>query len=110
MQAFDHTRPMVAAGAVGLARAAFEHAVAYARDRETMGKPIFRHQAVSFMIADMAKDIEAARLLTWQSAWARDNGIRNTKYAAMAKCFAARYRTPGRERCGTSVRWQWFQH
>ena len=54
-----------------------------------MGKPIFMHQAVSFMIADMAKDIEAARLLVWQAAWAIDNGIRNTKLASMAKCFAA---------------------
>ena len=49
----------------------------------------FSCQAVSFMIADMAKDIEAARLLVWQAAWAIDNGIRNTKLASMAKCFAA---------------------
>jgi acyl-CoA dehydrogenase len=89
MKAFDKTRPLVAAGAVGLARAAFEHAVDYAKERETMGRPIMKHQAVSFMIADMAKDIEAARLLVWRSAWAIDRGIRNTKHAAMAKCFAA---------------------
>jgi acyl-CoA dehydrogenase len=89
MKAFDITRPLVASGAVGLSRAAFEHARDYARDRTTMGKPIYAHQAVSFMIADMAKDIEAARLLVWQSAWAIDNGRRNTKLASMAKCFAA---------------------
>ena len=89
MKAFDITRPLVASGAVGLARAAFEHACAYARERKTMGKPIYAHQAVSFMIADMAKDIEAARLLVWQSAWTIDQGIRNTKLASMAKCFAA---------------------
>jgi acyl-CoA dehydrogenase len=89
MKAFDITRPLVASGAVGLARASFEHARDYARDRTTMGKPIYAHQAVSFMIADMAKDIEAARLLVWQSAWAIDNGRRNTKLASMAKCFAA---------------------
>ena len=89
MKAFDITRPLVASGAVGLARASFEHAVDYARERKSMGKPIFMHQAVSFMIADMAKDIEAARLLVWQAAWAIDNGIRNTKLASMAKCFAA---------------------
>ncbi|MEE2756354.1 MAG: acyl-CoA dehydrogenase family protein [Myxococcota bacterium] len=89
MKAFDVTRPLVASGAVGLAKAAFEHACVYARDRKSMGKPLYAHQAVSFMIADMAKDIEAARLLVWQSAWAIDNGRRNTKLASMAKCFAA---------------------
>ncbi len=89
MKAFDITRPLVASGAVGLARAAFEHAREYARERVSMGKPLYAHQAVSFMIADMAKDIEAARLLVWQSAWTIDQGIRNTKLASMAKCFAA---------------------
>ena len=89
MKAFDITRPLVAAGAVGLARAAYEHAVDYAKERETMGRPIAQHQAVSFMIADMAKDIEAARLLVWKAAWTIDQGVRNTMYASMAKCFAA---------------------
>ena len=89
MKAFDKTRPAVAAGAVGLARSAMDHAVAYAKERSTMGRPIAKHQAVSFMIADMAKDIEAARLLVWKSAWTIDQGVRNTKFAAMAKCFAA---------------------
>ena len=89
MKAFDITRPLVAAGAVGLARAAYEHAVDYALERKTMGRPIAQHQAVSFMIADMAKDIEAARLLVWKAAWTIDQGVRNTMYASMAKCFAA---------------------
>ena len=89
MKAFDKTRPLVASGSVGLARAAYEHAVEYAKERQTMGQPIYRHQAISFMIADMAKDIEAARLLVWKSAWQIDQGIRNTKLAAMAKCFGA---------------------
>lgn len=89
MKAFDKTRPAVAAGAVGLARAAFEHAVEYAKERQTMGRPIAKHQAISFMIADMAKDIEAARLLVWHSAWTKDQGMKNTKLAAMAKCFGA---------------------
>ena len=89
MKAFDITRPLVAAAAVGVARAAFEHAVEYARDRKTMGKPLYAHQAIAFMIADMAKDIEAARLLVWQAAWAIDQGTRNTRLASMAKCFAA---------------------
>lgn len=88
MKAFDKTRPLVASGAVGLARAAFEHAVEYAKERKTFGVPIARHQAIAFMIADMAKDIEASRLLVWQAAWTIDQGIRNTKLAAMAKCFA----------------------
>jgi len=89
MKAFDITRPLVASGAVGLARAAYEHALSYAQERKTMGRPIAQHQAVSFMIADMAKDIEAARLLVWKSAWTIDQGVRNTKFASMAKCFAA---------------------
>jgi acyl-CoA dehydrogenase len=89
MGAFDHTRPLVAAAAVGLARAAFEHARQYATERKTMGKPISAHQSIAFMIADMARDIEAARLLVWKAAWMKDNGERNTMYASMAKAFAA---------------------
>ncbi len=89
MAAFDLSRPIVAAAAVGLARGAMEQAIQYAGARRTFGKPIAAHQAVSFMIADMAKDIEAARLLVWHSAWLIDQGQRNTKHAAMAKCFAA---------------------
>lgn len=89
MGAFDHTRPLVAAAAVGLARAAFEHSVRYATERRTMGRPIASHQAVAFMIADMAKDIEAARLLVWKAAAMKDAGERNTMYASMAKAFAA---------------------
>jgi acyl-CoA dehydrogenase len=89
MSAFDHTRPVVAAGAVGLARRAMDEAVEYAKTRKTFGQPIASYQAVSFMIADMAKDIEAARLLVYQSAWKIDKGDRNTKFAAMAKAFAA---------------------
>ena len=89
MSAFDHTRPMVSAAAVGLARSAMEHAVRYATERTTFGVPIAKHQAVAFMIADMAKDIEAARLLVWLSAWTIDQGRRNTREAAYAKAFAA---------------------
>ena len=89
MAAFDHTRPTVSAAAVGLARHAMEHAVRYAQERTTFGVPIAKHQSVAFMIADMAKDIEAARLLVWQSAWTIDQGRRNTREAAYAKAFAA---------------------
>lgn len=89
MKAFDHTRPGIAAGAVGVARAAMEHAIEYSKTRTSFGVPIAMHQGINFMIADMAAEIEAARLLAWQSAWAMDNNIRNTKMAAFAKRFAA---------------------
>ena len=89
MGAFDHTRPTVSSGAVGLARRAMDEAIKYATERSTFGQPIAKYQAVSFMIADMAKDVEAARLLVWQAAWAIDNGRRNTKLASFAKAFAA---------------------
>jgi acyl-CoA dehydrogenase len=89
MAAFDHSRPIVSAAAVGLARAAYDHAVRYAKERTTFGVPIHRHQSVAFMVADMAMRIEAARLLVWQSAWKIDRGERNTREAAMAKAFAA---------------------
>jgi acyl-CoA dehydrogenase len=89
MGAFDNTRPPVAAGAVGVARRAMEEALAYALERKTMGTQIFNHQAVSFMLADMATNIEAARLLTWKSAYEIDQGRSNTMFASMAKVFAA---------------------
>lgn len=89
MSAFDHTRPAVSAGAVGLALRAMNEAIEYSKTRKSFGVPIAAHQSINFMIADMAKDIEAARLLVWLAAWTIDQGKRNTKYAAMAKAFAA---------------------
>lgn len=89
MRAFDHTRPLVAAAAVGLCRAAMEHAIGYAKERKAFGKPIAANQGVSFMIADMASDTEAARLLTYKSAALFDSGVRNTLHAAYAKRFSA---------------------
>ena len=89
MAAFDHSRPVVSAAAVGLARAAYDHAVRYAKERTAFGVPIHKHQSIAFMVADMAMRIEAARLLVWQSAWKIDRGERNTREAAMAKAFAA---------------------
>ncbi len=85
MKAFDHTRPLVAAAAVGLARAATEHALAYARERKTFGKAIVEHQGIAFLLADMAASVEAARLLVWRAGFEIDQGRRNTIYAAMAK-------------------------
>jgi acyl-CoA dehydrogenase len=89
MAALDITRPMIAVGSVGIARTALELATQYAKKRIQFGVPIAQHQAVQFMLADMAKDIEAARLLVWKAAWLADQGVRNSKEAAMAKAFAA---------------------
>ncbi len=89
MAVFDHSRPGVAAGAVGVARRALEESVKYAKERETFGQPLWQHQAIGHKIADMAINIEAARLLVYQAAWAVDNGIANPKIVAAAKAFAA---------------------
>jgi acyl-CoA dehydrogenase len=89
MQTLDNTRPGTAAGAVGVARAAFEHAVEYSKERVQFGQPIAMNQGVNFLIADMATKIEAARLLCWQAAWMIDNGMRATLQSSYAKRFAA---------------------
>ncbi len=89
MAALDITRPMIAIGAVGLSRAALELAVRYAKQRVQFQVPIAQHQAVQMMMADMAIGIDAARLLVWRAAALADQGIRNSKEAAMAKAFAA---------------------
>ena len=89
MAALDITRPMIAVGAVGVARTAMELSTAYAKRRVQFGVPIASHQAVQFMLADMAKDLDAARLLTWKAAWLADQGVRNSREAAIAKAFAA---------------------
>jgi acyl-CoA dehydrogenase len=91
MATLDFTRPGTAIGAVGVAQAAYEHAVAYAKERVTFDMPIAMHQGVSFMVADMATEIQAARLLTWQAAWMLDQGYGRdaTLYSSFAKRFAA---------------------
>jgi acyl-CoA dehydrogenase len=89
MQTLDFTRPGTAIGAVGVAQAAYELAVEYAKERVTFDMPIAMHQGVNFMIADMATEIEAARLLTWQAAWMLDRGERATLHSSFAKRFAA---------------------
>jgi len=88
MGAFDKTRPPVAAGAVGISQRALDEATKYAMERKTFGVPIIMHQAVSFMLADMAIGTEAARLAYIKSAWQADNKILNTYMASIAKCFA----------------------
>jgi acyl-CoA dehydrogenase len=89
MRTLDLTRPGTAAGAVGVARAAFEHAVEYSKSRIQFGQPIAMNQGVNFLVADMAAEIEAARLLTWQAAWLIDQGERATLQSSYAKRFAA---------------------
>src|SRR5215210_4751962 len=91
MQTLDFTRPGTAAGAVGVAQAAFELSKQYALERVTFDVPIAMHQGVNFLIADMATEIEAARLLTWQAAWMLDNGYgrKATLYSSFAKRFSA---------------------
>ncbi len=89
MMTLDRTRPGVAAMATGIARAAFEFATEYSKERVQFGVPIAMHQAIQFMIADMATEIEASRLLTWQSAVLLDQGKRNTLQSSHAKRFAA---------------------
>ncbi len=89
MQTFDHSRPGVAAAAIGVARAAYEFALSYALERKQFGRPIAKQQAIQFMLAEMATNIDAARLLTWRSAWLLDQGEPNNMQASMAKYFAA---------------------
>jgi len=89
LQVLDGGRIGIAAMAVGLARGALEESLAYAKQRVQFGKPIAEHQAIQFKLADMATEIDAARLLTWQAAAAMDRGERVTKLASMAKVFAA---------------------
>ena len=89
MRTLDFTRPGTAAGAVGVAQAAYDYAVAYAKERVQFGQPIAMHQGVNFLVADMATEIEAARLLVWQAAWLHDQGKRATLQSSYAKRFAA---------------------
>ena len=89
MQVFDKSRPTVAASAVGVAQRALDESLKYAKERHTFGVPLADHQVIAHMLADMAMNIQAARLLVWQSAWLVDQGQPNTKFAAFAKAFAA---------------------
>jgi acyl-CoA dehydrogenase len=88
MRTLDATRPPIGALATGIAQRALDESVAYAKERKAFGFPIAGFQAVQFMLADMAKDTEAGRLLTRQSAWMVDQGLRASKFSSFAKCFA----------------------
>jgi acyl-CoA dehydrogenase len=89
MMTLDRTRPGVAAMATGIARAAFEFAVAYSKERVQFGVPIAMHQAIQFLIADMATKVHLSRLAAWNSAVLLDQGKRNTLESSHAKRFAA---------------------
>jgi len=89
MMTLDRTRPGVAAMATGIARAAFEFATSYSKERVQFGVPIAMHQAIQFMIADMSTKVHLSRLATWNSAVLLDQGRRNTLESSHAKRFAA---------------------
>jgi butyryl-CoA dehydrogenase len=89
MQTLDGGRIGIAAQALGIAQAAYEEAVAYAKERKAFGQPITQFQAIQFMLADMATEIDAARLLVWRAAWMKDRGVRHSAESAMAKLYAS---------------------
>ncbi|HEX9057753.1 MAG TPA: acyl-CoA dehydrogenase family protein [Ktedonobacterales bacterium] len=89
MRTLDRSRPMVAAFAVGIARAAYEYARDYARERVQFGKPIAANQAIQFMLADMATELQAARLMTWWAAKQTEAGHLYIYESSMAKNFAS---------------------
>ncbi|MBT8491345.1 MAG: acyl-CoA dehydrogenase family protein [Deltaproteobacteria bacterium] len=89
MIGFDHGRIGISAQSVGIIQAALEESIKWSKERVQFGKPISRQQAISWMIADMATDLDAARFLTYRAAWLKDQGVNFSKEAAMAKLFAA---------------------
>ncbi len=89
MATLDGGRIGISAQAVGIARGAFEEAMAYAQEREQFGRPIADFQAIQFYLADMSTEIDAARLLTWKAAWAKDQGRRYSLEAAQAKLYSS---------------------
>jgi butyryl-CoA dehydrogenase len=93
MSTLDGGRIGIASQALGIARAALEEGVAYAKERKAFGEPIANKQAIQFMIADMATDLDAARLLTLRAAYMKDQGVRHTQQSAMAKLFASEVAT-----------------
>jgi acyl-CoA dehydrogenase len=87
MKMLEHSRPSVAIAAVGVARAAYEYALQYAKERHQFGKPIYHNQAISFTLADMLTKIEAGRLLAYRAAWLADQGKPCSLEGSMAKAF-----------------------
>ena len=93
MATLDGGRIGIACQALGIARAAFEKSVAYAKERKSFGVPIAQHQAIQFMLADRAVQIDAARLLCWRAATMKDKGVRHSAESAMAKLYASEMAT-----------------
>jgi len=93
MATLDGGRIGIASQALGIARAAFEVSVAYAKERKSFGVPIAQHQAIQFMLADMATELEAARLLTWRAASMKDEHVRHSSESAQAKLYASEMAT-----------------
>jgi len=89
LSTLDQSRISVAAQAMGIATSAFEEALRYSQERQTFGKPIAQHQAISYMLADMAMEIETATLMTMRAAWKLDQGLPFTREASMAKYYAS---------------------
>ncbi|HSJ75211.1 MAG TPA: acyl-CoA dehydrogenase [Gemmatimonadales bacterium] len=89
MATLDGGRIGIAAQAIGIAQADFEEALAYSQQREQFGQPLSNFQAIQFYLADMSTELDAARLLTWKAAWAKDHGKRFTLEAAQAKLYAS---------------------
>ena len=89
MEVLDGGRISIAALGVGIAQGAYESAVRYSRERQQFGKPISEFQAIQFKLANMATQIDAARLLMYRAAWMKDNGKKTTKESSMAKLFAS---------------------
>ncbi len=88
MRLLDRSRPTIGAAATGIARAAMEHAARYAQERQQFGQAIAGFQGVQFLLADMAKDVSASRLLSWHAAWLVDQKLPSTEAASISKCFA----------------------
>ena len=93
MATLDGGRIGIASQALGIARAALDVSVAYAKERKSFGVPIAQHQAIQFMLADMAMQLDAARLLTWRAATMKDEGVRHTTESAIAKLYASEMAT-----------------
>src|SRR3989304_5827512 len=89
MNTLDGGRIGIAAQAIGIARESLEDALAYAKERKQFGQPIAEFQAIQWMLADMATEIDAARLLTYRAAWLKDRKSRHSKESAMAKLYAS---------------------
>jgi alkylation response protein AidB-like acyl-CoA dehydrogenase len=98
MQTFEATRPTVGAQAIGVARAAYEYSLDYAKEREAFGRKIIMNQSIAFMLADMATEIEASRLLIWRAAWLGKNNAFVNAEGSMAKLKAGRVATHVTER------------